>query len=203
MKFAQKYKYRLIPFCGRCAAHTNFTPVQNNRVVGAMTFDNPNSNIDPTLVATRTETKLVCNTCGSEMFKWSDKQVVQGNSFNTLLTKKELQQKKLDKIKKNKFQGGCIIFVTIPLIIMVASLLFSGVANYQFSIWNISGLVLIIIIALLFTIHGIGSIFTANKLTARDLKIVENHNRVINVGKGVNGETVLFHQETGEIEYKQ
>lgn len=204
MKFAQDYKYRHIPFCSRCAAHTKFTPVQSNGIVGAMTFDNPNSNIDPTLVATRSETKLLCNACGSEMFKWSNNQVVQGKSFNRFLTKKELEKEKLEKIKGDKFQSGCVLFVTIPLLILlVRNLFWVELEKYQLSIWNISGQISIITIAILYTIGCMGSIFTPNKLTGGDLKRVENHNRVINVGKGVNGETILFHQETGEIEYKQ
>lgn len=188
MKFAQKYKYRHIPFCSRCAAHTMFTPVQNNRVVGAMTFDNPNSNIDPTLVATRTESKLVCNTCGSEMFKWENfEDALWGDSnayFQSFFSKSEVT------IGSDGGIAGCFLFVIAPFLAF-----FIGVILYMNgdSIKEPA-----IMLASAWIVFFLFYRFTCGSAKRSAL----SHSKMITVGKGVSGETVLFNQKTGQIEYK-
>lgn len=185
MKFAQDYKYRNIPFCSQCAAHTKFIPVQSNRVVGAVTIDNPNTSIDPAYVATRSEIKLVCNTCGSEMFKWAEKSSGTGKYFEQFFTQQEIQ-KRTDNLAK-----GCarILAAFLALVTLAVLLQFNVIPNNNYII--IGGP--IIMYFLLFPISKMA-------LTIRGVGMCQK--RVITVGKGVNGETVLFHQQTGQIEYK-
>ena len=72
MNFARLYKYRNIPFCTQCAAHTTFIPVQNNSIVGATTFNDPNSNINVTQFTSGSEQRLICSICAFDMFRWAD-----------------------------------------------------------------------------------------------------------------------------------
>lgn len=186
MKFAQDYRYRNIPFCSQCASHTKFIPVHSNRVVGAVTYDNPNSNIDPTYVATRAETKLVCSTCGSEMFKWAEKSSETGKYFDQFLSQQELQRN-----TENVAKGCGRILCAFLALVALAFLLQYRVLNDK-NIYVTLG-VPIIIYSILYPLCKLALI---NRTAAKYQK------KIVTVGKGVNGETVLFHQKTGEIEYK-
>jgi hypothetical protein len=196
MKFAQEYKYRNIPFCSQCAAHTKFIPVQSNRVVGAVTYDNPNSNIDPTFVATRTETKLVCSTCGSEMFKWADKGSATSGYFQRFLTASEAKE-------QSRNDGcGCLFLALWPLGCagaIISEIFKNGGRDIGRTIYIdhddaafLLSLALLIGSIVIFILLVVGSgIFDKKKKMKKFI-----------VGKGVNGETVWFDQETGKIEYK-
>lgn len=193
MKFAQDYKYRHIPFCSLCAAHTKFTPVQNNRVVGAVTIDNPNSNIDPTYVATRTETKLVCNTCGSEMFKWSEKESATDEYFKQFYNQEEAR-----KNDTEGSAGGCFISLLLAFLISIplVSLTEKAFDSPSLELGQFLFFLYICLFGLVFFVIIIQFI-----LVPRHNK--KNHKKITTLGKGVNGETVIFYQETGQIEYKR
>ena len=60
------YKYNHIPFCTQCNKHSEFTATTTNQIRGAVTMDNPGG-LDPTFVATKQTTNLICNTCGQKM----------------------------------------------------------------------------------------------------------------------------------------
>jgi hypothetical protein len=186
MKFAQDYKYRNIPFCSQCATHSKFIPVQGNRVVGAVTYDIPNSNIDPTYVATRTETKLVCSTCGSEMFKWVEKSSETGKYFDQFLSQQELQRN-----TENVAKGCGRILCAFLALVVLAFLLQYRIINDKNTYVTLG--VPIIIYSILYPL---------SKLALINRAPVKYQNKIVTVGKGVNGETVSFDQKTGKIEYK-
>jgi hypothetical protein len=214
MKFAQAYKYRHIPFCSQCAAHTKFIPVESNRVVGAVTYDTPNSNIDPTYVATRTETKLVCSTCGSTMFKWADVDMEQFNKSSNYFKKFYSQsQLKYEIGNQSNFPIGCFMLMMIgllilgclvglsiflllsfwaPSLILNSSFSFTEVTFFFLSFWMIIS-----------TPYAWRFAKKENDAQIKNsIMAQQRQHRVITVGKGVNGETVLFDQKTGKIEYK-
>ena len=51
-------------YCRRCAKDVEFNSVASNQAKGALTLDNPNSSIDPTLILSETKIINVCKICG-------------------------------------------------------------------------------------------------------------------------------------------
>jgi hypothetical protein len=190
MKFALDYKYRNIPFCSQCAAHTKFIPLQTNRVVGAVTFDNPNSMIDPTYVSTQTETKLVCSTCGSNMFKWGDFANASWNQSNEYF--KQFFSKYEVSSDVSSGPAGCFLFVVAPILMLVIFYLSYASGETSFA-WQAGSLVVVpwFVFFIYYKISG-----------ALQNSSVKQQINVVTVGKGVSGEAVSFHQATGMINYK-
>lgn len=78
-----------------------------SRNVGALTIDNPNSPVDPTLILSNAEVKFLCSKCGNEMYRFNDKVGTSysdaGPFLKLLFTQAEINQ----HISNRQNSGGC------------------------------------------------------------------------------------------------
>lgn len=115
MKFARYYKYRTIPYCSQCAAHTKFSTIRNSWVDSALKTDKLNAEFFPTSVEAQSGAKFVCNSCGSKMFRWADKTSEVGEYFDQFYDQQEVNQKNIEGARRISFVISLIIIITTNL----------------------------------------------------------------------------------------
>lgn len=115
--FLRSYGFSHIPFCECCREHTPFTVLGFSRPVGALTLDSPNASVDPTLIVSNSETKLICSRCGNEMYRFSDKAdtaYAQASSF----LKNLYSRAELEAAQTSQLGAGCVIFAIAAMLIL-------------------------------------------------------------------------------------
>ena len=192
MKFARKYKYNDFPFCARCASHTSYAPT------GKIFIDKPG---DPIRGISDDATKgafLICETCGSNMFKWADV-IDQEWKKSNLYFKQFYSANDLKEMDNSVYLASFLIWGYTPLLFLVFALGYFEVLpksrefgppddNIIFNTTAYSGPILFIYFLAIRIIRG---------------NAVDRQNKKIYAGKGVNGEDVFFDQHSGSIWYVQ
>jgi hypothetical protein len=190
MRFARNYKYNDFPFCARCASHTSYAPA------GKIFIDKRGHPIRGISDDATKKAFLICETCGSNMFKWADV-MEQSWKKSNLYFKQFYSRNDLKEMDNSMYLAAFLIFGYAPLLFLVFALGHFGVLpksrefgppddNIVFNTTAYSGPILFIYLLAIRVIRG----------TAE-----ERQNKNIYVGKGVNGEDVYFDQLNGSIRY--
>ncbi|MDB4719183.1 hypothetical protein OAE96_02150, partial [Akkermansiaceae bacterium] len=163
----------------------------SNKVVGALTANNSENVISPTMVATQSKTHLICNVCGNKMVRFSELDEVDLLEWK-LLTIQELEE----KIGNEPTTGGMFIFC------FVLSLLFGGctAANAPFD-EGISGLISIgWIVWICFFIFLM--VTNDDDKAEYEAKLKEaKSNPLAYACDSPDGGKVVFDRKTGKIQY--
>jgi hypothetical protein len=191
-KFVEDYKYIHIPFCTQCCKHSEFTATTTNQIRGAITMDNP-AGFDPTFVANKQTTKLICNTCGQQMGYLKDRIAGERDEYTIeFYSDHELQllaNPPESSIRDSRQVGiVCLAIGLIPLYF------FWGKHEVGAIIW-----------AVLAGGFGLLCLWSADHGFEDAIKELEKRattNGRIKIGTSPNNETVVFHQKTGEITYE-
>ena len=192
MEFARKYKYNDVPFCTRCASHTSYTPAVKTFI------DKRGDPIKGILDDVKKETFLICEKCGSNMFRWSDV-IHQGWKKSNLYFKQFYSLDDLKNMDNSKYLTVFLIWGYLPLLLLVFALGHLGFLpksrefgppddNIVFNTVAYAGPILFIYNLVIRFVRGTSE---------------ERQKKKIHVGKGVKGEDVYFNQLDGSIWYLQ
>lgn len=142
--FLSAYEFGHIPFCECCQEHAQFTAIGLSRPTGAVTFDNPNSSIDLTMIANKSEIKLICTRCGNQMYRFNDRtKTTYGEAspfLKGLFSRAEIQTFKGSQ-SNDAAVGGTVFFVFGGGIIVMGFVLAAQFIGTAIFLWLV-GLVL-------------------------------------------------------------
>lgn len=162
----------------------------------------------------------VCNTCGSKMFKWVDcvkkwdytkKSSAENKYFAQFFSQQELdlqlKKRRIKNLRKESSGLGCLAGIVLTPFVYAGAhffLLKNGLLEWEDSDFN--PIIFCLLIPITFFITSrLNMVLKIYDTTKNDFfraeKYVKEHVEKIILGDGVNGEEVIFHQDTGKIEY--
>lgn len=141
--FLNTYGFIHIPFCECCREHTPFTPIGVSRPMAALTLDNPNSPVDPTLIMSGTESKMICMRCGNEMYRFSDQAKVSHHHASKFL--KGLFSRAELQAEQGTMLGGAFLIFIFAAFLMWSGYLMAGDSLFFSLLCWLGGLFLVLV----------------------------------------------------------
>lgn len=93
-------------YCRKCSKHVDFNSLASNQVKGALTIDNPNADIDPSIILSESKIINVCKNCGD---------VVKEKSEWLEIDKRNSEQQKFNNVVAPIF-GACFLLLCAALL---------------------------------------------------------------------------------------